>query len=104
MPQGLQVFGPDGSLWVDTNSLLGRLIGTVTVGPGNSSTNLPALAGKGVGFGIMPNVSTNRVDTLGLSWEAPIVGDFSFSGSTLNVNFLFANYVNPYATVFYGAY
>lgn len=104
MPAGFQVFGPDGALWVDTSSWLGRLIGTVTVGPGSGSVNLPALSGQGRPFGVMPNWPENSVNTLGATWRAPVVGRFDFSGTTLNVNFLFANYSNPYATVFYGAY
>lgn len=37
MPQGLQVFNPDGSVRLDTNTLLGRVLGSVAVAEGQQS-------------------------------------------------------------------
>lgn len=37
MPQGLQVFNADGSIRLDTSTLLGRVIGTVGIGAGQRS-------------------------------------------------------------------
>lgn len=37
MPQGLQVFNADESVKLDTNTLLGRVVGSIDVGSGQSS-------------------------------------------------------------------
>lgn len=37
MPQGLQVFYPDGTLKLDTTSLLGRVFGSISVPAGQAS-------------------------------------------------------------------
>jgi len=105
MPYGLQVFGPDGTLWVDTSSQLGRIYGqAVTLGPGNSSVNLPQLAGQGTPFAILPVPAEQSASTQGLEFRAPIVGSLSFSGTQLSVQFMFANYSNPYVSAFYGVF
>lgn len=104
MPQGLQVWGADGSLWVDTNTRLARIYGNVTLGPGNDSEALTVLASQGTPFCIATNPEIQTASVGSNTFYAPTVGGFSFSGTTLSVNFAFANFVNPYVNVYYGAY
>lgn len=99
----MQVFGPDGSLWVDTNSFLGRIYGQTTLGPGPDSENLTVLAGQGTPFCICTDPTVLSITVGTNNFVAPIIGSLSFSGTTLSVAYNVASYANPYMTVYYGA-
>lgn len=107
MPQGLQVFGPTGVLWVDITSRLARFYGSITLGPNNDTKPVNGLNGQGVPFAYAPNV-TEQVRThaaSGTQFRAPTTSNLVFSGSTnIEAQFAFTNFDNPFIFVYYGAY
>lgn len=104
MPAGLQVYGPDGNLWVDTSTLLGRMYGMEVFGPGDMTRSIPSLAGQGTPFAVIPDPPEQSDNEWGVTIRAPVSSRMSFSGTDLTVRFIFANYKNPYATIYYGAF
>lgn len=106
MPAGMQIWGPDGSMWVDTNSYLGRIYGQVTIGPGSGASNV-WMAGLGIPFALQPQPSSDSwSDNNGNSYSVPVTSSIYFtnSGNTVNVQFTWVGFANPYATIYYGAY
>lgn len=105
MPAGLQVWGPDGSLWVDTTTFLGRVYGVNTVTPaGDLTVNM---AGLGTPFAIWPTPQYDSFsDNNGNSFSAPMCAGMTFinSNNTLRITFGFSGNGNPSALCFYGAF
>lgn len=104
MPAGLQVWGPTGDLWVDTNHHLTRVYGNMVLGPGNASQTLPQLSSQGTPFSISPNVQEEIRTQDGVDFRAPVVGEVSWSSTTVSVVFPFVSYVNAIMPIYYGAY
>lgn len=109
MPAGIQVYGPDGSLWVDISTRLGRMYGGQNFGPGNVVLQqLAVLNNQGTSFAIAPDPQIQTNSSGAMTINSPVVGALSFgtaSGNVaINVNYTFANYSNPYTFVYYGAY
>lgn len=105
MPSGMQVFGPDSALWLDTNERVGKIMGNMTA---TASGSYPVgLAGLGEPFSIMPVPSIDSwSDQNGNNFSAPSMGVMSFQdgGNTLFIQFTFSGATNPNAYVFYGTF
>lgn len=105
MAAGLQVWGPDGQLWVDTTTFLGRVYGVSAVTPnGDLTVNM---AGLGTPFALWPApVYDSWSDNNGNSFSAPMVGGMQFinGNNTLRIGFGFTGSANPYALCFWGAF
>jgi hypothetical protein len=78
MPAGLQVFGPDGRVWLDTSSRLGRVLGTVSIN-GSAGSLLNAGLSQGTPF-----VSFSPSEIFGTVTGQIISPTFSFSGNSMS--------------------
>ncbi len=80
MTAGLQVYGPDGRVWLDTSSRLGRVLGTVFIGGAAGSISNAGLASAGAS----PFVSFSPQEIFGTVTGQIISPTFSFSGTTMS--------------------
>ena len=104
MTAGLKIRGPSGDLWVDTNHYLVRIYGNMSLGPGNATHPLPQLGSQGTPFALCPSIDIDQRTQGGVTFTSPIVGEISWSSTSVNVVFPFVSYVNPYMPTYYGAY
>ena len=82
MPAGFQTWDASGNLIVDTTTLLGRIIGSVSiVGTSGSITDARFANGTPFAFPVMGYSNAFSAFSLDASRSAPAV---SFSGTTLN--------------------
>lgn len=106
MPEGLQLFGPDGSLWLDVTDRVGRIVGLATAA-GNPAQVSTGMAGMGEPFAFLPNPPFDSwSDSNGNSYGAPAVSDMRFfdNGARLQVQFDMVNTSNPSAQVYWGCF
>ena len=95
MPQGLQVWDQFGTLILDTNMRLGRILGTATIGTTNGSVSDSNLS-TGSPFWIVINESA-----FGMG-EQP---EITFAGTTLSWTWTVSGSgSNPTCTLLYGVY
>ncbi|WP_075675612.1 hypothetical protein [Stenotrophomonas sp. TD3] len=105
MATGMQIFGPDGQMWFDTNDRAGKIMGTLSV-VGSSSSSV-GLAGMGEPFAILPSPGSDSwQDQNGNQFSAPALGYMSFAdgGNTLRMQFTFSPIANPSASIYYGVF
>jgi hypothetical protein len=77
---GLQIFGPDGRVVLDTSSRTGRVVGIVYIAGANGS-----LTNAGLGIpGASPFVSFSPQEIFGTVGGQIISPTFSFSGTTMS--------------------
>ncbi|MCW2066023.1 hypothetical protein [Stenotrophomonas indicatrix] len=101
----MQIFGPDGQMWFDTNDRAGKVMGGMTI-TGNSQSPV-GLAGLGQPFAILPSpTSDSWQDQNGNQFSAPNMGVMSFidGGNTLMMRFTFSPIANPSTYIFYGTF
>lgn len=77
MAAGLQIFGPDGRVWLDTSSRAGRVLGIAYISGNGSLSNAGLSQGS-------PFVSFSPSEIFGTIGGQIISPTFSFSGTTLS--------------------
>lgn len=92
MPQGLQVWNADGSLQIDTNTNLGRFLGTVETGGVNGSLDVPGFAQGTPWFLVM---------LLGVASYNTFVPQVTIAGNTISWNYTSGNFN---ALIYFGVY
>lgn len=113
MPSGLQVFGPDGSVWMDSASkTYRRYSGPHTITANQSANPFPSLAGQGQPFAMLLTYSFQTNSVGAMTIDCPLIPLFEWRngsgtvdpyGTNLHAFHPFASFNNITATVHVGA-
>lgn len=109
MATGMQIFGPDGQMWFDTNDRAGKIMGEMRVN--SSASTYVGMAGMGQPFAILPSTFWDSwQDMNGNQFSAPNMAFITFNkegaaaGDYLTLSFTFMTTTSPNAYLFYGSF
>lgn len=108
MATGMQIFGPDGQMWFDTNDRAGKIMGDLHIS--SSASTYVGMAGMGEPFAILPTTFWDSwQDQNGNQFSAPNMASMNFRsqgahGDYLTLSFTFMTTTSPNAYLFYGSF